>query len=74
VRLSYDTDARIICLRPAQTQKGPAGPDIYRISRDARGKAFIYCATLRAVMPAGRYRLLKQTADGYLCRYDPTQR
>ena len=74
VRLSYDTHARIICLMPSQTQKGPAGPDIYRISRDSRGTAFIYCATLRAVMRVGRYRFVKQTAEGYICQYDPAKR
>jgi hypothetical protein len=55
VRLSYDPQAGTICLIPAPTQKGPAGPDIYRISRDARGTGFIYCSTLHVVMPIGRY-------------------
>ena len=73
VRLSYDPQARTICLMPAPTQKGPAGPDIYRISRDARGAGFIYCATLRAVLPTGRYQFVEQTPAGYLCRYDPAK-
>jgi hypothetical protein len=73
VRLSYDPQARTICLMPAPTQEGPAGPDIYRISRDARGAGFIYCATLRAVLPAGRYQFVRQTREGYLCRYDPAK-
>jgi hypothetical protein len=68
---SYDTQARTICLRPSPTQEGPAGPDIYRLSRNARGAGFIYRATLRAVMPKGRYQFTKQTAEGFICRYDP---
>jgi hypothetical protein len=27
VQLSYDAKARIICLTPSKTQKGPAGPE-----------------------------------------------
>jgi len=73
VRLSYDPQARTICLMPSPTQEGPAGPDIYRISRDARGAGFIYCATLRAVLPTGRYQFVEQTPAGYLCRYDPAK-
>jgi hypothetical protein len=73
VRLSYDTQARTICLMPAPTQKGPAGPDIYRLSRDARGAGFIYCSTLHVVMPTGRYQFVEQTPAGYLCRYDPAK-
>jgi hypothetical protein len=69
--LSYDTGERIICLMPSQTQKGPAGPDIYRISRDARSRSFIYYSTLHVVMPASRYQIVEQTLAGYLCRYDP---
>jgi len=73
VRLSYDTQARTICLMPAPTQEGPAGPDIYRLSTDARGAGFIYCSTLRAVLPSGRYPFAEQTPAGYLCRYDPAK-
>jgi hypothetical protein len=74
VRLSYDPQARMICLMPSPTQTGPAGPDLYRLSRGARGEGFIYCATRRAVMPAGRYRFVCQTRDGYLCTHAPTRR
>jgi hypothetical protein len=70
VRLSYDTAQRTICLRPVKPDTGPAGPDVYRISRNADGAAFIYCATLRAVMPTGRYRFIKQRRDGYICQQD----
>jgi hypothetical protein len=73
VRLSYDTQARTICLMPSPTQEGPAGPDIYRLSRDARGTGFIYCATLHVVLPTGRYQFVEQTPAGYLCRYDPAK-
>jgi hypothetical protein len=71
VHLAYDAKARIICITPSKTNKSPAGPDIYRLSRDARGAGFIYCSTLRAVLPAGRYPFVEQTPAGYLCRYDP---
>jgi hypothetical protein len=74
VRLSYDTQARTICLRPLPTQEGPAGPDVYRLSRNARGAGFIYCATLRAVMPAGRYRFVRQTREGYICTHEQAKR
>jgi hypothetical protein len=74
VRLSYDAKARVICLSASKTHKGPAGPDIYRISRDARGVAFIYCSTLSRVMPHGRYRFVRQTAEGYICTHDLTTR
>jgi hypothetical protein len=73
VRLSYNTQARTICLMPSPTQEGPAGPDIYWLSRDARGAGFIYCSTLRAVLPTGRYQFVEQTPAGYLCRYDPAK-
>jgi hypothetical protein len=74
VRLSYDTHERTICLMPSPTQEGPAGPDIYRLSRDTRGAGFIYCATLRAVLPAGRYRFVRQTRDGYICTHERAKR
>jgi hypothetical protein len=73
VRLSYDTGERTICLMPSQTQKGPAGPDIYRINRDAHGGSFIYCSTLHVVMPTGWYQCVEQTPAGYLCRHDPAK-
>jgi hypothetical protein len=72
VQLSYDATARIICLTPSKTQKGPAGPDTFRMTKNARGVTLIHCSTLRAVMPKGRYRFVTQTAEGYICRHDPT--
>jgi hypothetical protein len=74
VRLSYDPHACTICLMPSQTQEGPAGPDIYRLSRNARGAGFIYCATLRAVLPRGRYRFVRQTREGYICTHEQAKR
>jgi hypothetical protein len=73
-RLSYDTAAKTICLTPSDVTEGPAGPDIYRISRDPHGGGSIYCGTLHAVMPAGRYRLLKQTREGYICKHEQAER
>jgi hypothetical protein len=74
VRLSYDAKAQIICLTPSKTQKGPAGPDTFRMTKNARGVALIHCSTLHAVMLAGRYRFVRQTRDGFICRYDPAKR
>src|SRR2546430_12470445 len=65
VRLSYDPQARTLCLMPAQTQS-PAGPDIYRISRDARGAGFIYFSKLRVGVPHGREPFFEQTPPGDL--------
>src|SRR5256885_8710196 len=63
VRLSYDPQARTICLMPAQTQS-PAGPDIYRLSQGARGAGFLYCSTLRVVMAGGRDQFVAPTPAG----------
>jgi len=73
VRLSPDTHARIICLMPSKTQKGPAGPDVFRMTKNARSDMRIHCATLSPVMPIGRYRFVEHTPDGYICRYDPAK-
>jgi hypothetical protein len=70
-RVAYETGAHIICITPVKVHKGPAGADAFRISRDARGGALIHCTTLHTVMPIGRYRFVKQTPDGYICKYDP---
>ena len=48
VQLSYDAKARIICLTPSKTQKGPAGPATFRMTKNARGVTLIHCSTLRA--------------------------
>jgi hypothetical protein len=36
VQLSYDAKARIICLTPSKPQKGPAGLDTFRMTKNAR--------------------------------------
>ena len=74
VQVSYDTRARVICIAPLKTQKGPAGADAFRISRNPRSAAFIHCTTLSAVMPSGRYRVVEHTSDGYICQHDPAKR
>ena len=74
VQLSYDAKARIICLTPSKPQKGPAGPDTFRMTKNARGVALIHCSTLRAVMPAGRYRFVRQTREGYICTHEQAKR
>jgi hypothetical protein len=74
VRLSCDTHAGIICLMRAQIQKGPAGTDTFRMTKNARGVALIHCSTLRAVMPAGRYRFVRQTREGYICTHEQAKR
>jgi hypothetical protein len=73
VQLSYDAKARIICLTPSNTQKGPVGPETFRMTKNARGVTLIHCSTLRAVMPAGRYRFVRQTREGYICKYNPAK-
>jgi hypothetical protein len=70
VQLSSDAKARIICLTPSKTQRGPAGPETFRMTKNARGVALIHCSTLRAVMPAGRYRFVRQTREGYICTHE----
>jgi hypothetical protein len=73
VQVSYDTRARVICIAPLKTHKGPAGADAFRISRSARSAAFIHCTTLSAVMPTGRYRVVEHTSEGYICQHDPAK-
>jgi hypothetical protein len=74
VQLSYDAQAKITCLTPSKTTKGPAGPDTFRMTKNARGVALIHCSTLRAVLPAGRYRFVKRTSEGYICKHDLAKR
>jgi len=74
VQVSYDTRARVICIAPLKTQKGPAGAEAFRISRNARSAVFIHCTTLSTVMPIGRYRFVQKTSEGYLCQHDPAKR
>jgi hypothetical protein len=70
VQLSCDAKTRIICLTPSKTQKGPAGPDTFRMTKNARGVALIHCSTLRAVRTTGRYRFVRQTREGYICTHE----
>jgi hypothetical protein len=72
-QVSYDTGARIICITPLKAKKGPAGADAFRISRNTRADALIHCTTLSTVMPIGRYRLVQQTIEGYICQHDPAK-
>ena len=43
------------------------------MTKNARGVTLIHCSTLRAVMPAGRYQFVRQTREGYICKYDPAK-
>jgi hypothetical protein len=44
------------------------------MTKNARGVALIHCSTLRAVMPAGRYRFVRQTREGYICTHEQAKR
>jgi hypothetical protein len=74
VQLSSDAKAWIIYLTPSKTQKGPAGPEIFRMTKNARGVALIHCSTLSGVMPAGCYRFVRQTREGYICTHEQAMR
>jgi hypothetical protein len=50
VQLSYDAQAKIICITPSKTNKGPAGPDTFRLTHNERGMPLIHCSTLSGAM------------------------